>query len=90
MNKSPNTRPTLDFSHRQPVDNDCLLSVVDSMMMRANSVLTLIENLHLQKMDFEIDPDSICMSIQMVKRELDDIMAAIDAYSKKPVKEQAQ
>ena len=75
------TPTSIIFAHRETRSNESLYETVDSMIIRAQSVLSLIADLHIESHIMQINPDQICFSIDMVKRELDDIRVVVDAYT---------
>ncbi len=74
-----------DFSHRlacdyEPNCPDALAHDVESMLLRAKGMLSLIQDLHLSKQDVQINPEHIVWSLSSVILELDDIYALISTY----------
>ncbi len=82
---TPTAKLTPDFSHRlacdyEPNCPDALAHDVESMLLRAKGMLSLVVDLHLSKQQVEINPEHIVWSLSSVILELDDAFALVSTY----------
>ncbi len=81
----PTLKTTPDFSHRVEdyYDVNCvgqLYDAIDVMVLRSKAILSIIGDLHIETHINQINPQNIHWGLDSVKRELDDILAVVEAH----------
>jgi hypothetical protein len=79
---TPKTIP--DFSHRLDGGYDVnsisdLYEAANAMVLRSKGILSIIADLHAESHTNEINGENVCWALSGVKRELDDLLALIEA-----------
>jgi hypothetical protein len=80
----PDILKKVDFSYREEfkIDEASLPQAVELMFKRAKALLRIIADIHIETHINQIDGEQIAWVIETITRELDDISAVIDAYSR--------